>query len=1013
MQRLLRIPPRRAGWAFVVHACLFVGFAGLIAFGIHLDEHDFHASPALALGAVTFLVLPRFNRWSGWLYPFQAFATAAVALLVPAPFVTFVVAAFAFAPLALALLSKSRPVLGNAISGVEIKQLAEPIGILALLQALAGAIACFAVGTEEIAPLSSLAPATAALALFFILFPLLDSGSIWLALAGLASWVTVAVLLPFELTALSLAAFSTILVGIGALLALRWDRHGRVLATTGLGLAACAIAAFWYGWPAASVANAETMFAMVTLTLVVAPRVFESPVFLPLAVAAGAFSLSLAAPTSDRTLWMAALSVGVATVAVSLRRFPRLSVVLFGLEKHFGALTLLAASACLLSFAAAGLGVFWDGQHLTLAGALGLAAATFFLAFLAIEEPWLAAGAGVLGVAALASLDVRPELAFLLAQAGVNALFLVAGALAWAPTRGLLDKLYDLFSPAGSPRGIPKPTEKALAATASFLAFLGLLVLCFLSIWRIFAFGPLGVFESAWAPWMAGAQVVTALHQLRRRPMLASWHGLLVAILAALWLLFSVPLWNYVAGVWALTLVVLAWLTRSPTGRKAVDILSPGLDDAQVENLRKTLSAYSTATALLGLQALHPNKLEAPVSWALLTATFGLQAVLGSGFGRVMFLIAVPFTVHYAAFFVGIKLDTGRPQEVILPYLAASMAVVALLSERTGAWRKARGHGGAGLLAAHLYGALAAVEWGCGVALVHYSSAEVAACFVAGASLTLLWTLRALAEDHRGFAWLAELLLPERLRLAAPADRLARPARPAQRPGRHRHAGPRRAVRRPAHRGQEAPGPRLPPADTLRGAGDAGAQRALDGARGQLRQRPAAGGRGDAADRAVLGRRARQALGRAGRHRLQPGAGHGLAHPRHRRRRGHAVLRHPRRLHADRPDLPLRRVAGGRLEGAAALPRRAGHLPRERAPGADLRRAALPVVGGRAVRAGDRRRHRLPGPGLPVPGHRLLGRLGGDQLDPLRPARPPRRRGLPDRPGAGDHRRHGVLHLAP
>ncbi|HEY3452764.1 MAG TPA: hypothetical protein VGK67_40850, partial [Myxococcales bacterium] len=444
-------------------------------------------------------------------------------------------------------------------------------------------------------------------------------------------------------------------------------------------------------------------------------------------------------------------------VALSLRRFPKLSAVLFGLESHFGALSLLTISASVLSLVAVGLGIFWGGQQLVLAGALGLAAATLLLSFLAIEEPWLAAGAGVLGVAALATLDVRPELAFLLAQAGVNALFLTAGALAWSPTRGLLDRTYDLFSPPRGPRGIPKPTEDALSTTASLLAFLGLLVLCFMSIWRIFAFGPLGVFESAWAPWMAGAQVVTALHQLRRRPMLASWHGLLVAILAALWLLFSMPVWNYVAGVWALSLVLLAWATRSPRGRRVVDSLSPGFSDAQVENLRRTLSAYATATAFLGLQALHPEKLESPVSWALLTATFALQALLGSGFGRAMFLLALPFAVHYAAFFVGIKLDTGRPQEVILPYVAAAMAVVALLSERIGVWRKNRGHGGSGIVAAHLYGMLAACEWAASLLVVRYAHAEVGACFVAGASLTLLWTLRALAADSKLFAWAAEL----------------------------------------------------------------------------------------------------------------------------------------------------------------------------------------------------------------------------------------------------------------
>ncbi|MBI5549585.1 MAG: hypothetical protein HY901_37340, partial [Deltaproteobacteria bacterium] len=403
----------------------------------------------------------------------------------------------------------------------------------------------------------------------------------------------------------------------------------------------------------------------------------------------------------------------------------------------------------------AGTGV---SQAVPLAGVVGAAAGALFLGFLAAEEPLLAAGAAVAFVSAFATLDVSFERAFILAHAALNVVFLAVAALDSSTGKRFADKLFDSFAPASERLGVPPPTRSMLAHAGSALAYLGLAVLVAISLGRLIAFSPLFL-SPDWAPYMALAQLVTAGHQLRRRPRADSWHALLIGVIASVWLLGGAPLWPYVAGALATVFALLSFAVSRAAGRSVLGWLTPGMSELEALSLGKIVHGYSTLAALLGMAITQadPRTIDTPVAFALGTLAFGVQAALGSGSGRVLFLLAVPATVHLTAFHVGIRLATGRPQEAILPALAASMALAALLSERVGSWRKGRGHLGTGILAGHLYGALAALEWAAGLALVQFHTSDLAFSFVAGATLTLLWCIRAQASGSALPAWLAQL----------------------------------------------------------------------------------------------------------------------------------------------------------------------------------------------------------------------------------------------------------------
>ncbi|MBI5542607.1 MAG: hypothetical protein HY901_01870, partial [Deltaproteobacteria bacterium] len=353
VQRLIRIPARRAGITLAVHACVLAASTGALALAMHLDGKTGAAVPlTLAIASASFLVLPRWNAWTGWYYPGWGLATAAMAVLVPPGWVPLVIASGAFVPLALGLLCRRAPAWGAAAVGSESSSAPSQLGVLAKLQAFASVIACIVVEAQGLAPRATLSGAAAALALFFLLVPLLDDFVGWLALFGIGFWATIALLLPEDQVALSLGAFAAILVALGALTHPRSAPGARVLAETGLGLGAASLVAWGLGWPEPSAARESWLFGLVALALFLAPRVFRTAVFVPLAAAALSIATCLACPPSLRPASLVVAALGFSALAVTLRRWHGLARVLFDLEAHRGALQGLVASGLVASVAA-------------------------------------------------------------------------------------------------------------------------------------------------------------------------------------------------------------------------------------------------------------------------------------------------------------------------------------------------------------------------------------------------------------------------------------------------------------------------------------------------------------------------------------------------------------------------------------------------------------------------------------------------------------------------------------
>ncbi len=189
LQRLLRIPQRRAGIIFCVHASLFAIAASIWAMYVFFDgRRGYYPALTLATVALAFYLLPRWNRWPGWLYPAALFATMAVAILVPAGWIPLVISCFALVSLGFALFGQRMPEKSSLVLGPDEPLLGRYLTVLGHLQAGAAIVAGLSVEASAIAPRWMMAPAAAALAIFYALAPRLDGQPAWLALFGVFAW---------------------------------------------------------------------------------------------------------------------------------------------------------------------------------------------------------------------------------------------------------------------------------------------------------------------------------------------------------------------------------------------------------------------------------------------------------------------------------------------------------------------------------------------------------------------------------------------------------------------------------------------------------------------------------------------------------------------------------------------------------------------------------------------------------------------------------------------------------
>lgn len=783
LQRFLRIPPRRAGIAFCVHASVFaVGASSSAMYAFFDQRRGDYPELTLATAALAFYLLPRWNRWAGWLYPAALFATTAVAIVVPAGWIPLVIACFALVSLGFALLGQRMPERSRLALGPDEPLLGRYLAVLGHLQAGAAIVAGFCVETSAIAPRWMMAPAAAALAIFYGLAPRLDGNPAWLALFGIFAWSTAALPLPGELFGLSLAVFAVLLIALGALVVRRSRRSGvpgspqadaatsssthhpgsaSTLALTGLGLGLAGAMSASFDWPVDG--HASVVFALLALALALTPRVFRSAAFVAGATVCGAISLVIAVPLAGQPTALTVYGMGLVALAFAINRFPILAGHLFDLEGANGSRAALAYPAIASTLGAVALCVadpYIAGMPpaLPLSWSIAGLATVSLLGFVAERQTMLLRLFVVAFVAAFTTVD-RFEPAFVLCNAALNAVFLLAGGLGTGTGRRIGGQVLDFFVPPDSRSDLPEDTVPALVSTSCALAYVGVLALVIVSIGRRSSFGL--VLSPGWAPWICLAQIVTACHQLRRRTRLDSWHALLIAILATLLLLGGTELWPYLAGSAAILFALLARGATTGRGRRFLGFVLPGMGDGDLEPLVRTLIGYSTVAAVLGcaITGLHLDRVETPISFVLAAIAMGVPAAAGSRAGKVRFVLAVPIAVHVALFHVGIRLATGRPKEAILLAVAAAMGLVTLCTERLGTRRKARNkdNGSTALIASYVYAAVAAIEWGCGLGVVHFTTADLALSFVAGATLTLAGALRANASGRSLPAWLSQL----------------------------------------------------------------------------------------------------------------------------------------------------------------------------------------------------------------------------------------------------------------
>jgi hypothetical protein len=671
LQRFLRIPQRRAGITFCVHASLFAIATSISGMYVFFDERrGYYPELTLATAALAFYLLPRWNRWAGWLYPAAFFATMAVAILVPAGWIPLVISCSALVSLGFVLFGQRMPEKSSLVLGPKEPLLGRYLTVLGHLQAGATIVAGLSVEASTSAPRWMMAPAAAALAIFYALAP-------------------------------------------------RLDRN-----------------------PA---------------------RVFRRAAFVAAATVCGAISLLSAIPFAGQPTALTVYGIGLVALALAINRFPILAGYLFDLEGAKGPRAALTYPAILSTLGAVALCLgdqcfAGTPSALPLSWSIAGLAMVSLLGFVAERQTMLLRLFVLAFAAAFTTVDkFEPE--FVLCNAALNAVFLLAGGLSTETGRRIGGQVLNFFVPPDSTSDLPEETVPALVSTSCALAYVGALALVVMSIGRHI---PLGLFLSpAWAPWICLAQLVTACHQLRRRAKPDSWHALLIAILATIWMLGGPELWPYLAGSAAILFALLAGGATAGRGRRLLGFVLPEMDDDDLKSLASTLIGYSTTAAVLGcaITGLDLNQVETPISFVLAAAAMGVQAAVGSRVGKALFLLAVPIAVHVALFHLGIRLATGRPKEAILLALAAAMGLVTLCAERLGTWRKARNkqNGSTALIGSYIYSAVAAIEWGCGLGLVYFNNTDLALSFVAGATLTVAWALRAQASGSSFPAWLSQL----------------------------------------------------------------------------------------------------------------------------------------------------------------------------------------------------------------------------------------------------------------
>jgi hypothetical protein len=528
-------------------------------------------------------------------------------------------------------------------------------------------------------------------------------------------------------------------------------RIAKVLAATALALCGLALAGALF--------NTRTeeagAFALIALSLALSARVFAfAPLVLGTAVSAIAAAACAGSESASATT--TGFSAAVAMIlAVGLQRLPLLSRLLFGMpvDRAEEARTALLSAGLLAATFSMVASFFLSppGPLSTVWLPLAMGGITCLLAYFASGAPlFLAPSAAALVLAAAFSRStlLHGAVAGLLA---VNVVFLLSGLLGTARGIRWLERLVDGLTHPDHRRGISPGAAEILGACGAVGTLMGLaVVLGFGALAGLYRLELSTIPISAGLPLLLATFGVTAAHQLRRRPGAAAWHVALLLALPAMPILLPSELWATSMGAWSVLLALCEGAIRR-SGRAGE---SP-------RGLVGALGAHATTHALLACVAtgFDPQLVATPVALSLACLAFTLRAHAGSRFAKVLALTLLPVGAHFVLFHVGIRLSTGKPRVLILPFVSALSGGLALATDHISEWRRrARGECAGRSLrsAALIYAALALLEIAAGSVLNHgYQLPELAASVAAGVAIIVYAVRRASRTGAEGYAYLA------------------------------------------------------------------------------------------------------------------------------------------------------------------------------------------------------------------------------------------------------------------
>jgi hypothetical protein len=765
---LLRLEPREASLSFGMTAVMTASLSPLAVFIAEAGSSSAGFPATCAISAVAFLVLCRWWRTPAWLYPAALLGAVGTAGAVGLEREQSILALAGLLLLAVAESTQHRSLVRRVFS-LEALPLMRHLGVIAHLAAV-GSIVAMVISLSQGAPTVSWIP-VALLSSFYLVAPRNDGRAIWVLGFGAFAGAAAAIALP-AFAELALAATG---VGLGVAACLARASPRAVWRVTGVSdvdrwaSGAAAVGAL-AGLASVVLSLMRTPFGPdsawplglgAVIALLVA-RAVREPRFLM--ASAGLFSFAAYAYwVTDPAMHILVPAVGALALlgcAMAIRRF---SAVVSRLLDTDAA----GATRALWSTLAVGVVSALAVPFIVVLGSAEepwiplLLSATFFLLAPVVtrQRRWLPVGSVLL---LLALGRVGDFEAWQVVGCGmVNGLLLIGAILARNAGTTLWLRFIDFArSPIEEDHPVKSPVPVIL--WTSWGISLALLVVPLgLGILGYFGFEKAHT-ATEWA--VFAAQALTALHLLYRMKNRASMHTALVLppLVAAWWP--GAEWWCVTAAAVAAVYAGLALVAQTARPWGALERRGILFATAVREHGQRWAGRWAAVLAILALVSSGADYRVGltAIAVALATVTFGLRALRRAGLSVdiAVALTLAPASLHFALFFLGYTYSAGRPQEVILPFVALTTGVICLLAEKFGhrppTWLGVE-RGKVIEVAAHVYFALSAAELGAGIALIEgMRTSEFLVSLAAIVPLAWFAIARARSTARQVYAYLAE-----------------------------------------------------------------------------------------------------------------------------------------------------------------------------------------------------------------------------------------------------------------